>query len=510
MENKPNSILKLPRLWYSEANVYQSKRCECDCACPNPVLVEVQQRIRDSISVVRNSRHVRNIQLSPDLYTRCLPEIGAFSLLGIQGSGILVIDSFWRDLFPFFQRSISMTELKQGFRQWPIDILENILGILLTYDVLRSPDINIYQTSETEKVLSAWLSLTHRCNSSCSYCFITKGQEKMDEAMAAKSVDAVFRSALSYGYSRVKLKYAGGEPTLNFAALKVAQEHAEAWMQDSSINLETVLLTNGLYLPDDFIDYLINHDIGVLVSLDGLGSYHDNQRRAKNRNLSANAVLETIERLTQRGISSFISVTITPQNIDGLPQLVEYLLEKELYFGFNFYRDPGLGNSSVQQVDHNLLIDGLLKTFEVIKQQTPRFSLLSSLADRADLRFSHQRACGAGENYIVVSPDGKICNCQMEMQFPITTFDHENPLAVLRSDESRLKNLHVDQKDGCRECVWRYRCGGGCPREAYHAYGSFDSKSPLCDVYQAIFPEIIELEALRLLKYEKPWEYRIQ
>lgn len=481
-----------------------------DCACSDALM---KQGIKEYQSDIRNllpdQRHRTLFQISPNLYLRNWNE-RKIILLGFNANGVLIVDRLLDRLLSSDLHYIDWNSLRKIFPRVSASGFEHILSILLAFDVLRLSDLPNYKKLAISQRLSAWLSLTHQCNSACSYCFIAQGREKMDTGMALKSVDAVFCSALAYGYSKVKFKYAGGEPTLNFDSLKVAQEHAEFWEQDSGINLESVLLTNGLYLPDEYIDYLIDHHVGVMVSLDGLGSYHNNQRRAKNRNLSANVVLGTIERLIQRGISPFISVTITQQNIDGLPKLVEYLLEKELHFSFNFYRDPGLENSPSQQFDHHLLIGGLFKTFDVIKQQIPRFSLLSSLADRADLRFSHQRACGAGESYIVISPDGKISNCQMEMQFPITTVDHENPLTMSRTNESRLKNLLVDQKDECRECVWRYRCGGGCPRETYRAFGSFNSKSPLCDVYQAIFPEIIELEALRLLKYEKPWEFWLQ
>jgi uncharacterized protein len=62
----------------------------------------------------------------------------------------------------------------------------------------------------------------------------------------------------------------------------------------------------------------------------------------------------------------------------------------------------------------------------------------------------------------------------------------------------------VEEKEGCRTCDWRYWCTGGCPLLTYRATGRSDIKSPNCNIYKALFPEALRLEALRLLKYETP------
>ena len=67
----------------------------------------------------------------------------------------------------------------------------------------------------------------------------------------------------------------------------------------------------------------------------------------------------------------------------------------------------------------------------------------------------------------------------------------------------QVTNLYsVDEKEGCRDCQWRYWCTGGCPLQTFRATGRYDLKSPNCSIYQAIFPEVLRLEGLRLLKYQ--------
>ncbi len=71
-----------------------------------------------------------------------------------------------------------------------------------------------------------------------------------------------------------------------------------------------------------------------------------------------------------------------------------------------------------------------------------------------------------------------------------------------------FQNPTVFEKESCDEnCPWRYFCAGGCPLESFHTYGRYDAASSYCEVYRALTPEVLRLEALRLLKYEKPMDW---
>jgi uncharacterized protein len=109
---------------------------------------------------------------------------------------------------------------------------------------------------------------------------------------------------------------------------------------------------------------------------------------------------------------------------------------------------------------------------------------------------------------MVIDCKGNISRCQMDMEHPVTTIAADDPLVLVRANTNGIQNLAVDQKE-CQECIWRYRCTGGCPRLTFQRTGRYDAKSPLCDVYRAILPEVVRLEALRLLKYEEPWDFLI-
>ena len=92
----------------------------------------------------------------------------------------------------------------------------------------------------------------------------------------------------------------------------------------------------------------------------------------------------------------------------------------------------------------------------------------------------------------------------MEIEKTLGDVFTADPLQLIRSDQASALNLAVDEKEGCRDCTWRYWCTGGCTVATFRATGRYDIKSPNCNIYRALYPEALRLEGRRLLKYAEP------
>ncbi len=147
------------------------------------------------------------------------------------------------------------------------------------------------------------------------------------------------------------------------------------------------------------------------------------------------------------------------------------------------------------------IIDAMRAAFATIERNLPSYSLLGALLDRTGLDGAHNRTCGVGHSYLVIDQHGAVAKCHMQIEQTVTDVDTADPLAIINADLLGIQNLSVDEKEGCRDCSWRYYCAGGCPALTYRATGRYDVKSPNCNIYKALFPELIRLEGLRLLKY---------
>jgi uncharacterized protein len=324
----------------------------------------------------------------------------------------------------------------------------------------------------------------------------------MNLATGCAIVDATFRSALAHGYRTVKLKYAGGEPLLRVPLALELHRYAQTLAAQHNLDLDGIVLSNGTLLTSEIADQMQAAGLRLMVSLDGVGAVHDSQRHFPDGRGSFEAVARAIDLAWAEGLKPDISITVSGRTIDGLPETIAWVLERDLPFSLNFYRENDRSASVTDlRLEEARIIEGMLAAYRVIEHNLPRRSLLASLADRANLSVPHRRTCSAGQSYLVFDPQGRVSKCQMDMAHPVSDCHDTDPLGTVRSSTTSLRSVTVEEKDACRECVWRYWCAGGCPLQTYRATGRYDVKSPNCAIYKALYPEVVRLEGLRLLKY---------
>lgn len=360
-----------------------------------------------------------------------------------------------------------------------------------------------YLKTSSSFPLTAWLHLTDRCNLRCDYCYLPHVREDMSPETARAAIDATFRSALANGFKEVKLKYAGGEPLLCFPLIMQLHQYALSLAEKYALDLDGVVLSNGTLLTVEKIKHLKSMGLRLMISLDGLAYYHNQHRRYVGGRSSATDVMEAVSFALKYGLTPNISVTVSSRNVDGLPDVMAWILEHDLPFSLNFYRENELSASHADmRLDEQKIIQGMLATFTVIENNLPRRSFLGGIVDRANLSVAHTHTCGVGQNYLVFDQNGRVANCQMHIRKPISDVHAIDPLAIVRADQTGILNLSVDEKEGCKTCQWKYWCAGGCSLATYRATGRYDVKSPNCNIYKALFPAALRLEGLRLLKYQ--------
>ncbi len=398
------------------------------------------------------------------------------------------------------------TEPAPARQAWPADeSAEAAFRQLAQLEMIHPAGLTQKPDFRTSEVLTAWLHVTNACNLRCPYCYVHKSAEGMDEATGRAAVEAVIRSAVAHGFPAVKLKYAGGEASLNHRLIASLHDQARALAAEHGLRLHATLLSNGVALHPSLMTTLQAAGIRVMISLDGVGKQHDIQRPFANGRPSFSLVEKTITQLIEQGHPPHLSITITNRNMQGIADVVRFALERDLTFSLNFFRDNDCAATfSDLQYEEHALISSLLTAFGVIEEYLPRWSVLGSILDRGQLLRPQQRACGVGQDYMVIDQRGRVAKCHMEIERTIGDVFRNDPLELVRQDRSSALNLVSDEKEGCRDCTWRYWCTGGCTVATFRATGRYDVKSPNCNIYKAIYPEALRLEALRLLKYATP------
>jgi uncharacterized protein len=356
--------------------------------------------------------------------------------------------------------------------------------------------------SELPTTLTAWLHITDRCNLRCAYCYLAHAPADMSVATGCAAIDATLRSAVAHDYEHIKLKYAGGEALLRFPFIVNLHRYARQAARQHHLALSGVILSNGTLLTPTMIEQIRELGMHLVISLDGLSSGHDRQRCYANGQGSAHDVTRAVEMALAHGLTPAISITVSGRNASELPDVVAWVLQRDLPFKINFYRENQHTDSQQDlALEEVHIVENMRAAFKVIEANLPRHSLLASLVDHAHLGVAHSHPCGVGSNYLVFDHHGQVARCQMAMQQHVCSTHTADPLAAVRADSSGLQNPPVGQKERCRSCEWQAWCAGGCPLLAYQISGHYDSPSPYCSIYQQLFPEVLRLEHLRMLQY---------
>lgn len=340
------------------------------------------------------------------------------------------------------------------------------------------------------QTLTAWLHLTEACNLRCAYCYVRQGPRAMDETTGLAAVDAVFRSAVTHGYRAVKLKYAGGEPTLVWPLIPVLHYRAQKLAARTGLDLRATLLSNGTQITGPMLDWLADNSVRLMFSLDGIGAVHDAQRAFADGRGSFDALARNLDRALAAGVAPYLSITVTGRNVDVLADTVRFALEHGLAFHLNFSRAREDVARIQDPAEQARWLVGLRAAFATTATYPGR--QVDAFLDLMTLSAPNEHPCGAGHNYLVIDPVGRIAHCQMQLDAPVTDVWTDDPLAAIRAESNLFSNPPVDTKPTCCTCSWRYVCAGGCPLL------TCNTASPYCSLYRALLSELLHLEGLRL------------
>ncbi|HEY1016011.1 MAG TPA: SPASM domain-containing protein [Herpetosiphonaceae bacterium] len=454
---------------------------DCNCACPSPP-TSADRPTQPAGAMLRVATGLRLTELDAQHLIAFVPSFSKVAVINEATQGLLGSFATGRSL-------AGATEAEQAAASRLYE-----LGLLQAIGDAPSPP-------GASPELIAWMHVTNACNLRCTYCYLDKTNEAMSAETGLQSVAMVFRMAQTHGYRRVLFKYAGGEASLNLPLVKSLHQHARSLSAETGIELDGVVLSNGLGLTQGKLAVILDLGLRLMISLDGLAAYHDAQRPTVNGKGSHRAVSASIERAQAMGVPLSVSITITEQSVAGLGEVVAWLLAREIHFTLNFYRENECSSSREElRLNEQHLIDGMEAVYAVIQRSLPAYSLLGCLLDRANLTAAHGRPCAVGENYLVIDHYGNIAKCQMEIERPVATIWDQDPLLAIRIDPGGVQNMRVEAKSGCKDCEWRYWCAGGCPIATFRATGRYDVQSPNCGIYKALYPSVLRLEGLRLLR----------
>lgn len=360
------------------------------------------------------------------------------------------------------------------------------LAVLEGQDMLNaSAPAGVGAVRSNGEIKALCMHLSHDCNLRCKYCFAGTGtyhgqRMNMSQEVAYKTVD--FLVANSGNRYNLEIDFFGGEPLMNYQVLQNTVEYCKQMGVKHNKNFKLTTTTNGVLLDSGISDYLNAEMDNVVLSLDGRKSINDSARPTVNGKGSYDVIIDKIKYFTSiRGDKSYyVRGTFTSDNLD---------FDKDVLF----MADQGFTQISVEPVvleaghpmelkDEHVptLCDNYEKlAVEYVKRRSCDESWFSFFhfnvaLDDGPCYKKRLVGCGAGDEYLAVTPDGNIYPCHQfagEKQYLLGN------VAEGKLDDSvreQFRSCNLTTKPDCVNCWAKYHCSGGCSANAVHFNGDIN------------------------------------
>jgi uncharacterized protein len=322
----------------------------------------------------------------------------------------------------------------------------------------------------------------YTCNFACSYCYQSSYQNSTQEF--DRNVTEAFFAYINKEFQGRK-KYItvfGGEPLLPGERHKSTIEYLVKRSKQEKIEL--CFVTNGYYL-EEYSDILREGLIReIQVTLDGTGPVHDKRRFLKGGQPTFDKIVRGIDKCLESNIAINLRMVADRENIDNLPELAMFAIEKGWTEKRNFKTQIGRNyelhscQSSPEKLFDRLslyerIAELVRKHPHITRFHKPAFSVSKFLSENGALPDPLFDSCPA---------------CKTEWAFDFTGHIYPCTATVGKAEESLgtffpAKHLYDDRVlewetrditsiDRCKECNLSLACGGGCGSVAKNTSGN--------------------------------------
>ncbi len=340
-------------------------------------------------------------------------------------------------------------------------------GLLFSDDEYIDPQA-AQELKSNAPVKALCLHVSHDCNLRCKYCFASTGdfgtgrRINMNPETARKAIDFVVDRS---GERRnIEVDFFGGEPLLAMDTVRETVDYARSLEEKAGKNFRFTITTNGLLLDREIDDYINENMSNCVLSIDGRKEVNDAMRVTAGGKGSYDTIIPKFRELVKdRDADYYLRGTFTRSNLDFSADVLHMI---ELGFT-NISVEPAVGSPdsdwAVREEDLPRVLDEYEKLAEALKDR-PEIIFFHFQVDlsQGPCIIKRLRGCGAGCEYVAVTPEGDIYPCH---QFVGNTQYRLGSVLDNTFDIDKTKqfaDLNVYTRPECRDCWARFYCSGGC------------------------------------------------
>lgn len=327
----------------------------------------------------------------------------------------------------------------------------------------------------------AYFILSDKCNLACKYCFLGNSNKEIEKAQMPAMSKEIAKQSIIYFLEQNNFHkefndlerefiFYGGEPLINFETLKYIIEITPLLKNEYNITfpINYSMVTNGILLNDERIEFLKKHNVMTSISIDGFNEKANENRVDKNGRPVFNQICKVLENVKKHNWEIGLSITLSEQslqNIDDIFMLLETYNINAVCFNILYStRDFHTSNEYYNKVN-----DFIIEFYKQARNKgIYEDRIMRKITKFIDGKLYLYDCAATAASQIVILPDGRvgICHGCIENKDYFFT-DVYNKDSLEENDVMRKWSLISPvNKEYCLSCEALGICGGGCPINA--------------------------------------------